>query len=149
MRLSKNSWHVHLNDFVYGYGYSEDTNNLCPYFWGTILAIIGAIPVLVIRGLSNTLSNGVKVCLLRYGLASFWITVGALTGMTWFIVLGVILIFFNLILYNTAIFDNIAKRLFGWGKPKKSKPHKERKPHMTIEMFKGWKNKHCPMVEWE
>jgi hypothetical protein len=35
--LSKTAWHARLQTFVYG---NADLNNLCPYFWRTIGAVI-------------------------------------------------------------------------------------------------------------
>jgi len=149
LKLSRNSWHVGLNDYIYGEGYSEDNNNLCPYFWGTILAVIGCIPVAIVRGIGGVMSDGLKVFLLRYGVAMFWIGLGIALGSVWWVVFGILYFLFNIVLYKTEIFDNFVKWLSGKKKPKPPKPHRERKPHMTVEMFKGWKNKHCPMVVWE
>jgi hypothetical protein len=47
VRIQKGAWHTKLNDYVYGWRYSEKANNLCPYFWGTILATI-IFPFIVI-----------------------------------------------------------------------------------------------------
>lgn len=151
MRLSRGSWHVKVNDFVYGSGYSEDNTNLCPYFWGTILATLVCLPVFFGRVIADSLSMGVKNFLIKYGVGVFWIAIGivsiTLTGSPIQLIVGFIILGFEILAHNTGF--------FGWlfslkkSKPKKPKPHKERKPHMTIEMFKGWKHKHCPMVTWE
>ena len=44
MKLGKNSWHAKVNKFIYGSYYLEDVDCLCPYFWGTIIAMF-AVPI--------------------------------------------------------------------------------------------------------
>jgi len=149
MKLSKSSWHVGLNDYVWGDGYSIDQNNLCPYFWGTIAAIFCCIPVLIRKAIGDSISGGTSIFLLRYGLGIFWIGLGIVLLAPVTFGVGVGILVFNLILYNTNIFGRLAGWIRGKHKERPKKPYKERKPHMTVEMFKGWKNKHCPMVEWE
>lgn len=52
MKLSRGSWHVKLNDWTWGQNYSTNTHNLCPYFWGTITAVLLSPLMALIKGLS-------------------------------------------------------------------------------------------------
>lgn len=142
-----------LNDFIFGRGYSLDHHNLCPYFWGTILAIVICIPTIIYRMLENVLSDGIKTTLRKYGFGLSQLVIGIaisviMSTVSVLIYAGIILLAFNIIMYNTNILDNIFTKIHN-RKKSTPKPHVPRKPSMTVAMIKGWKNKHCPMVEWE
>ena len=154
MKLKSTSWHKHLNDFVYGDGYSLSQKSGCPYFWGTILSILIVIPTIVYRGMHDALNQGIRTFLVRYGLSIGLIALGLVyiaLGINWFqLYFGIGLLAFNLMLHNT----NVMERLFGnyiikRYEKRAKKPFKEKRPHMVVEMFKSWKNKRCPMIQWD
>jgi len=159
MKLSNHSWHVRLNDYVYGWGYSSGTTNLCPYFWGTVAAIFLSIPMWIGDKSRDFLSMGVRKYISRYGaptlLTPIYLYLGIFQGAYgWLIALP---IWFGAlyIMYNAK--DNGWSRpswlkwFRGDAKPREERPRKQKvkKKHMTIEMFKAWKGNHCPIIEWE
>ena len=116
MKLNSKSWHVGLNDFIYGRGHSLDNHNLCPYFWGTILAIAICIPTVIYRMLENVLSDGIKTTLRKYGVGLAQLVIGIvisiITGAVSVLVyVGITVVAINIIMYNTNIVDNIFSRL--------------------------------------
>lgn len=155
MKLNIHSWHVRLNDYVYGWGYSSETKSLCPYFWGTIAAIFLAIPMWISDKARQVLSKGIRNFLLRYFLPIIVIGIGVLSllagnGVFW-IAWGTGLLLFNFVLHETKLFNNLITYIIGKRMDRvevRPKP-KMKKKHMSVEMLKAWKGKHCPMIEWE
>ena len=150
MKLNSNSWHKHLNDYVYGDGYSLSQRNGCPYTWGTVLSVLIVVPVIAYRGMHDALNQGIRTFLVRYGLPMGLIALGLVyiaLGLNWFqLYFGIGLLAFNLILHNT----NVMERLFGnYVIKRMDRKKKERRPHMVVEMFKSWKNKRCPIIQWD
>lgn len=155
MKLNKNSWYVGLNDYVYGSGYSENNHNLCPFFWGTILAIIICIPTAITRFIDDIIPDDTKGMILIVTLI-----VVAIIGVGYGLIMdwqATLLVIGAVVAYAAFILGMVfgIGHIFEWysgrhtPKPKKQKPRKEPRPHMTIEMFKGWKNKHCPLISWD
>ena len=150
MKLNSSSWHVPINDCVYGKGYSLSQLNGCPYFWGTILSVFIVIPTIIFRGLHDAMSQGARTFTLRYGFSSALTVLGVvyiIMGLGWFqLAIGIGLLGMNVVMFNTNFLEWIFARRTTVYVPKIKK---EKRPHMAVEMFKGWKNKHCPRIEWD
>lgn len=155
MKLKHDSWHVKVNDYVYGSGYSIKNKNLCPYFWGTILAIVMIVPFTIYVMIKSVLSEGTKknivrynFCLIMSGMGLVNLVAGGSIYMYQFVAtcIGFAVLY---IAYETDLFQTLFAKFSKDKPPKPSKPAKVRRPSMTVEMIKGWKNKHCPMVEWD
>jgi len=52
--LKKNSWHVKLMRWIWGYEYYE-FRNMCPYFWLSVLNVIIVTPFAIFVGVKNLL----------------------------------------------------------------------------------------------
>ena len=145
MILSPDSWHHGVNDFVFGEGYSESNTNLCEYFWFTIVAIFGIIPIAIWKILPKGKGDfdGKYVI---WGVIIFNIVYGAFLisqGKWW----GII---------NLTIVPAFILSIPFWGEwfekrdaSKPPKPEKEHRPSMTWEYLKGKKGKYCPRIEWK
>lgn len=129
---------------MFGEGYSASSHNLCPYFWGTIFAIISLPFVAITRSPFNTMRDiwynindtNIKHFIARYLVYMVW----SVTILIWSSFWSPFFLILLLVLWAIPL-----ARDRGLLKMK----HRERKPNMFLEMFKGWKNKHCPMMEWE
>ncbi len=149
MKANQKSWHRYLNDFVYGQGYSLNNTNLCPYFWGTLAAIIGVIPLAIFKGIRHPIPLQYRR---NVGIGAFIAMIGGI------IILGCVVDFTKTITILTMI-GILVGGLFGllfaaigiadlYRKARPAK-YKAPKPNMFWEMIKAWKNKHCPRLEWE
>ena len=171
MRLSNNSWHAKLNTFVYGYRYLDSVDCLCPYFWGTLLAIL-CVPVWLIgHGIARLLDvideSGISLPRLNisydtqrkiglgvaYGLlfgAVVGITFGILNAITEYglinvlILIGLIALAVVGLIGLALLLINLAERYNDW----RYDHPREKKPNLLMEFVKAKKNKHCPLVEW-
>lgn len=169
--FNPNDWHAKFNDFVYGWGYSESHNNLCTYFWKTILAFFFIPFVIVGKGIAYAASK------VHVDVPDMSDKIPHVSGKTQkYIGQGVLVLFIAWIGFmcffigNEVGFDKLAiailaiagvvggligliylviciqERYEEW---RYNHPKKERKPNMLISMIKAWKNKNCPMVTWE
>lgn len=162
MKAKRGTWHYRLNDYFFGYGYSEDNHNVCPYFWATLLAvglgwlkwIIQQIPHVDLPSLSYEQKD-------RIGRLVFWcVTAVILTGViaygtivSWYDILTVLTVLGIATGSSAGIVFAIMlgkERYDKWryNHPKKNKPRKEPKPNILKEQVGGWYHKHCPMLEW-
>ena len=95
------------------------------------------------------MSDGLRTFLGNYGLYVFWSVILILDAVTlnplFFIGIPLLWGFVGLLKSGWAL----PSWLRGKPKPRKEKPYREPKPHMTVEMVKAFKNRHCPLVEWE
>lgn len=171
MKLSKNSWHARVNKFIFGEDYLESVDCLCPYFWGTILAIV-AVPLWLIgHGISRIIdaveNTGftfpqlhvnitVKRIIARtIGYTSLFSFVGIIAYMIGLAIIkyGIVLVLIWLGL-AVGIFAGFCGLVYGISLLKEKYDEwrlghpKEKKPNLLIEMFKAKKNKHCPLVSW-
>lgn len=152
MKLSSTSWHVKLNDFIYGRGYSLDNTNGCPYFWGTILAVLICIPVGIFKGIRSIIPENSRGKV-GVGIVLALIIVGLSVSLynDWQKTLFIIAFMVGYVTFMVCFALGIGKlinKIRNRSTPKPPKPKKEPRPHMTITMFKAWKNKHCPRIEW-
>ena len=53
MKIGKYSWHAKLNEYVWGDWYVRHATNLCPYFWGTVLACLVVPLVAMFKGIEH------------------------------------------------------------------------------------------------
>ena len=163
LKLKRNSWHGKLNQFTWGKGYLEDVDCLCPYFWGTVAAIVGFPITLLAKGLIYTIehipstewttpsiSEESKDKVLKFtGFSMLWLAVfgisygithsivywGLLHTLVWIgIFVGIGAGILGLTIAISKLIDIINKR--------------EKRPNLLVEMFKAKKNKHCPLVSW-
>ncbi len=186
MQVNTNSWHKRLNGYFYGNGYfreifynakedkwdsRERQKNLCPYFWGTILAIgfvcivfLGKQLAKVVNKIPSvdweppSMSEDMKQ---RIGKIVLWLLVGfAFAGVmiygsaysweniAWAVIYGGALVGGLLLLIFLSF--GVKDKYDDWRNdhPKKEKPKKEKKPNMLKEFLSGWYHKHCPRLEW-
>ncbi len=163
MKLKRNSWHGKLNSFTWGKGYLEDVDCLCPYFWGTVAAILGFPLTLLAKGIiyliehipstnwsAPTISENTRhkiavvtaysglalgVYILTYIIVSSIVTFGLLQTLIWIgIVTGIVALVVVFSVGVVKIIESLERR--------------EKRPNLLIEMFKAKKNKHCPLVSW-
>lgn len=167
MKLKRDSWHAKLNAFVYGSGYLESVDCLCPYFWGTLLAIlisplvligkgiavcIGAIPHVNVPSMDLKTKNKVSN-IIGYGCLAFITTL-----VTALIVSALIEFGLMYVLYWIGVIAGVTGAVTGvvffgiWIKYKyddwRDDHPKEDKPNILMEFVKAKKNKHCPLVQW-
>ena len=171
MKLGKNSWHARVNKFIFGEDYLESVDCLCPYFWGTILAIV-AIPLWLIgHGISRIIdaventgftfpqlhvNRTVKrIIVATLGYTSLFSFVGIIAYMIGLAIikygiihvlvwLGIAVGVVGLFVGTVFVISNIKERYDEWrlGHPK------EKKQNLLVAMFYAKKNKHCPLVSW-
>lgn len=141
MILDHTSWHARLNTYMYGAEDTLKTTNLCPYFWGIVGAVLGFIPTVIFKTAKYQVPEAYRQ-LVGSGLIIFSVaglivwgfitdagaTLGILTliGVVSVVVIGCIY---------------LAMFIIEW-----SGINTERS--ISINMFKGWKDKHCPRIEW-
>lgn len=167
MNLNKNSWHYKFNKFTYGEVYADYSNNLCPYFWGTLLAFI-IFPLVCLGKLSTYIYNkrvekqllnpktyrpprisqeaGDKIIigfLLFFGGCGLYALIHGLLSELHktLIVLAII----GGITGATVTCIFIGNKIQDW---EEGRPKREREPNIFIESAKAWKDKHCPMIKW-
>lgn len=174
MKISKSSWHVNVNDYVYGYGYTAGVHSLCPYFWKTIIAIIFLPLVAICRITSDkidesdvsipnipisipSISDQTKsyigkgflvtfILLIGIGLAQAGDSIGWFTLATIILgVLGVLGAIFGIVFLVVCLEEKYSD--WRYEHPKNGKPYKEPKPNILLEYIKAWKNKNCPLLE--
>ena len=172
MKLSKNSWHARLNTYIFGEYYTRSVDCLCPYFWGTILAILCLPLWLIGHGIGYIIENFPETGwhapklnmsydtkqkignIVGYGFLVF-IAVIAIIGLTMAIIeYGIIHVVFwigigigficGFIVFASAMFW-IKEKYDDW----RSDHPKEHKPNLLVEFIKAKKNKHCPLITWE
>jgi len=171
MKISKNSWHARLNEYIYGVYYIRNVDCLCPYFWGTILAMF-ALPLWLIgRGigyiidhtpdnwhapkinmsydtkerLGNIMAYGFlifMVSIMIIGLAMAIVEYGVIHVLFW---VGVAVGFIGGIIGFIFLMSLVKGRYDDW----RHDHPKEHKPNLFMEFVKAKKNKHCPMIEWD
>ncbi len=169
MKLNKNSWHARANEYVYGWSYLDNVDCLCPYFWGTLLAIfltplwaLGHGIVRVIDALPETNVNlpsisqrtknrigttfaygffGLMITLLTIAFGLAVIKYGLLNVL---IVIGAIALVVSGVIGLFFLIMVIKEKYddWRWDHPK------EKKPNLFMEFVRAKKNKHCPLVEW-
>jgi len=190
MKISSNSWHRKLNEYFFGNGYFREVfydnkkdkwssrdrqKNLCPYFWGTILAVSFVWLLFIVKHIGSFLEELIdkipsvnwsppsmsEDTKMRAGKIVGWLAVGfAFAGVmvygalvswgdiAWVIVYGGGLVIGILL---AIILGFKVKDVYDdWREdhPKKDKPKTKRKPNMLKEFLVGWYHKHCPRLEW-
>jgi len=148
MKTSSHSWHKHLNDFVYGQGYSLNNTNLCPYFWGTIAAFIGVIPVAVFKCMRYPIPMKYRH---NAGIGGFFTMIAGIIILAMVVNLDATLkVLYAIGISALVMLTLVVAAYFIAMGIRKIRPQKNKvpKPNIAIEMIKGWKNKHCPMLEW-
>ena len=158
MNLKTNSWYVWLWDYTYS---TSLPNNLCPFFWKLILAMILFIPNVILRiptiVINMTPGNHVEEA--RTGLGI----------LVYFCILTVMIICYAvynwvLWLFNAYSYDGHAA--FGGGitliasiagitayyyeeKEITLSIKKNIKNNILLNMADAWYNKHCPRITWK
>lgn len=178
MKIGKNAWHAKLNDYVYGNNYSYYSTNLCPYFWGTILAIISLPLVICGKGMNSAIDNtdvhmpsvdlpsvdlpsisdetltniGKGLLIVVLGVASviLYYIGEAVSWYNFFLGLGIILGVVGAIVGIILSSIWLQDKYRDWRRehPKPYKPYVEPTPNMLLEYLKAWKHNHCPMLQW-
>lgn len=172
MNISKGSWHVRLNDYIYGYGYTASVHSLCPYFWKTILAIILLPLVAICRVTASKIDESdlsmpnnpipsisdqtrsyigkgllvMVILMIGIGLSQVGDSMGWFTlAKIILAILGVIGAIFGFVYLIVCLEEKYSD--WRYEHPKKDKPYKEPKPNILLEYLKAWKNKNCPLLE--
>lgn len=172
MKLNRNSWHAKLNIFVYGWSYLDSVDCLCPYFWGTLLAIFLSPWWALGKGLARTIDAipetnyqlpsmsdetkdkvGLGIAYSVFTLAIMGITfsilhniaVHGLIHVLW--VIGVIALVTGVVV-GFIIGCAFAKWKYDDWRSEHPKEEKEKRENLLMEFIKAKKNKHCPLVEW-
>ncbi len=172
MKLNRNSWHAKINSFVYGWMYLDTVDCLCPYFWGTLLAILLSPLWVLGKGIGRvidaipdtnyqlpSMSNKTKN---KIGLGiAYTLFVLAMMGATFAILYSVYMYGIIHVLFWIGVIAGITAGLVGllylavlikeryddwrWDHPKEERV---KKPNLFMEFVRAKKNKHCPLVEW-
>ena len=167
MKLNRNSWHAKINTFVYGWMYLDTVDCLCPYFWGTLLAIlltplwiigkgvgrlIDAIPATnyTLPSVSDKTKNrvGLGIAYSLFTLAIMGLTFAILyTAFMYGIIfvlmwVGIIALMAGALLGLIFLIILIKERYDDW------RGDHPKKPNLLMEFIRAKKNKHCPLVEW-
>lgn len=166
MKARRGTWHYRLNDYFFGSGYSEDSHNVCPYFWATLLAIglcwLKWIVVTITKLTPNvelpSLSYDQKDRIGRFlgwGAIASIITVTMVFGSIGYwdeiFEIVIVLIIVTAIIGGGLIGIMLMKERYDkwrYNHPKKNKPRKEPKPNLVKEKVGAWYHKHCPRLEW-
>ena len=170
--FSKNSWHARLNRYIYGWSYVENVDCLCPYFWGTILAIL-ALPLWLLckgvgcvidyiedkgwriprpnisRNTKNKINNiigygflGLLCTIFVVGIGFAIINYGIWEVLKW---AGILLGVIGAC-FGVALFGIcIYQRYQDW----RDEHPRSRRPNIVIQYIKAKKDKHCPRVIWK
>ncbi len=179
MKISKNAWHAKLYGYIYGFYYVKHATNLCPYFWGTILAVIVLPFVFSAKQLARINPPSVDVPHVDFDIPRIefevpeisrktQITIGkiALISVISLVSLGLYqlgdMVGWDNFLYGTLVVVGVITTIVGiiyslikvhdrWCNWRHDHPkkYKEPKPNMLWVMIKAKKNEHCPMLEWE
>lgn len=161
MKASKNSLHAKMYEFTYT---SYLPQNLCPYFWKLVWAIIILIPNFIIRFPALIINVFTKVsddCVERrkFGFAIYFIL--AILFLYLLPTINWIKAIFNFYSYNreyaimggginSIIFIVCSFFLIKHFINKKPKRIvEEKQPSIVIEFIKAKYNRYCPKIEWE
>ncbi|SOK59305.1 Phage protein [Yersinia phage fHe-Yen9-03] len=156
MKISTNSWHYKMNEYVYDMLNKNISNSLCGYFWQTVFAPIITLTI-VLLGL-------VVISILSWG--AFYL-VGALFS-NFLVWINVLPESFQLLkkVFNwrfipmSILFDVLvvgvfySKHKYSSYKERKIEEAKEKgiqidsKPLLVVEYIKAKKRKICPLIEF-
>jgi cytochrome c biogenesis protein CcdA len=148
---------------VFGRFYIKNVDCLCPYFWGTILALIALPIVLIGKGIDKIPhvnfphvnderrrqlgSIGAYVFI---GLLSFFVSAiitlmlikyGLITVLFWVGVIGGV---FGSLIGLVFLGAFLKQEYDDW----RNEHPKQDRPNLLLEFIKAKKNKHCPLVNW-
>ncbi len=162
-KFSKKSWHAKLNRFTWGSDYLDNVDCLCPYFWGTICAIMGIGLTLLAKGIKYAVENfprtnwtlpsfseetkhrcSMFTAYTMVGLAGFGATYGFLWSVATYGIIhtlfwiGVFVGIFFALVGLALLLIKIAEKI----------NNREKRPNILMEMIRAKKNKHCPLLQW-
>lgn len=160
MNLKTNSWYVKLWDYMY----AEDLpNNLCPFFWKLISAILLFIPTVILR-IPVTIFNIFSINKIKKGDGRTGI--GIIMYIIIVLLIFAILSIYHWILYlfNAYSYDNELATCGGfflsvillfiirelWVKNDLNTISKEKiSNNIIVNYTKSWYNNYCPKINWE
>jgi hypothetical protein len=152
MELKLNSWYVWLWNYTYG---TRLPDNLCPFFWKLVLAIILFIPNVILRLPVNILRIFDKDIEAESGMGAFvWLVFISITLIT-YMLLHWILWLFDAYSYNSGAasaggFIIIVTILFSiYYYILESNSFIKSDDNILITYTKSVYNKHCPKINWK
>lgn len=174
MQLSKNSWHYKLHHIIWGES-ARDPNNLCPYFWKTIMfggllfIIFGplCIPFWIAGRIANKVQEDTWPLVTDEGLASAYIFMAILFNCFLWVVFCMIYMWFTplttkgvapigIVGWLTVIFFLVRWGWLAWLEKRRDRKQvipriedvKQPEPNPIIEYIKAWYKRNCPMIKW-
>lgn len=160
MKANKNSLHAKLYEFTYS-SYLPD--NLCPYFWKLVWAIIVLVPNFIIQFpalIIQIFSKSSDDCGDRRGMGTVIYIIGFFLSLYFKITFHLIKGIFNCYSYsqefaiwggiiNTIIFIISAVFFIKYLLGKRRKRIEEKRPNIIVEFAKAKYGKYCPKIDWE
>lgn len=178
MELSKKSWHYKLHHITWGQ-YARDPNNLCPYFWKTIvfgsllLLIAGPLCIVfwAVGKVANKLQENAWPDIMELGLASPYLFMAIIFDCFLWVILCMIYMWFvplgtqgvvpiGIVGWFITIFLLVRWAVIAWISRRRrrgsytvdgteSEETQESTPNPIIEYIKTWYKKHCPIIKWK
>lgn len=172
MTINRKSWHYRLNVWFFGKWHVESLSNGCPYFWGTILAMVLTPLKLLVDGLNRASEKMPKLPEFpqinfphidmpqisdetseKIGVGVIIVILATIGGVTayeviignWIpvaIVYGILGALTGLIIGASKLVEYIDERR----RRSPPKPKVQRGPNPVVQMIKAKKNKYCPKL---
>lgn len=176
MNLSKNSWHYRLHRITWGDS-AKDPNNLCPYFWKTIvfggllLLIIGplCLPFWFVGYLIHKISKRDDIWpdVTEDGLASPYVFMAIIFDCFLWVIFCMIYMWFvpinteavtpiGIVGWLITVFLLVRWAVIVWINRRShtmyvtsSEEIQQSAPNPVIEYLKAWYKRHCPIIKWK